>query len=173
MKKILILAVFAAAALTGVYTVITLYDSNMKIGRLFQTPVVRPHEKPLLIMDSNVIASHQSETLTKETLKQPAPLLRTLKSTEEMILAKGKKEYNAFCSHCHGLKLDGLGTVGQSFNPLPMNLTGDKAARLSDREIFNVISYGTEKTPALASSMSRESRMAVIQYIRSKQKTVK
>jgi hypothetical protein len=61
--------------------------------------------------------------------------------------------------------------VGQSFFPLPTDLTGEKATGLTDQELFAVISYGTQKTPALASSMSVESREAVIRYIRLMQKT--
>ncbi|MDA3791605.1 MAG: cytochrome c [Desulfobacula sp.] len=168
MKQVLFLAVFATLAITGVYTIITLYDSNMKIGRLYQTPVIRPHEEPLLVMDKQAIPFHKSEALIKETLQTAYPETMTLPI--EMILAKGEKDYNTFCSHCHGPNLDGLGTVGQSFNPLPTNLTSEKAVKLSDIELFTVISYGSKNTPALASSMTVESRNAVIQFLRFKQK---
>jgi hypothetical protein len=168
MKQALFLAMVAVIALTGAYTIITLYDSNMKIGRLNQTPVIRPHEEPLLLMDDRAITSHKSEKLIKEELKTRFPIAST--KPIEMMLSKGKKDYQAFCSHCHGVNLDGLGTVGQSFSPLPTNLTGEKATGLSDKELFFVISYGSEKTPALASSMSVGSRKAVIQYLRFMQK---
>jgi len=168
MKKVLFLALFAGIALTGIYTVITVYDSNMKFGRLFQTPVIRPHEEPLLVMDNQTVPYHQSELLVKEILKERLPVKSVL--PPEQLLANGKKEYQAFCSHCHGNQLDGLGTVGQSFHPLPTNLTGETVIKLSDQEIFTVISYGSKKTPALASSMSVESRHAVIQYLRYMQK---
>jgi hypothetical protein len=61
--------------------------------------------------------------------------------------------------------------VGQSFFPLPTDLTGEKTAGLTDKELFAAISYGGKKTPALASSMSVESREAVIRYLRFMQKT--
>ncbi len=169
MKQVLFLAVFALIALTGVYAVITLYDSNLKIGRMNQTPVIRPHEEPLLIMDKQTITFHESEALVKEKLKNT--FIVTGKGSEQAMLAKGEKEYQSFCSHCHGNNLDGLGTVGQSFFPLPTDLTGENAIQLSDKELFTVISYGSKNTPALASSMSVESRYAVIRYIRSIQKS--
>ncbi len=169
MKQVLFLAVFAVIALTGVYTVITLYDSTLKAGRMYQTPVLRPHEQPLLIMDKRTIVSHQSEALIKEKMKNIFSVTGT--GSAQAMLVKGEKDYKSFCSHCHGNNLDGLGTVGQSFSPLPANLTGETAAKLSDKELFTVISYGSKKTPALASSMSVESRYAVIRYIRSRQKS--
>lgn len=170
MKQALFLAAFAFIVATGAYAVITLYDSNLKIGRMYQTPVVRPHEEPELAMDQRTIAAGKSEALIRENLNQNI-LPPALPWSEEIILATGKKDYTTFCSHCHGPRLDGLGTVGQSFFPLPTNLTSEKAAGLTDKELFTVISYGSKKTPALASSMSVESREAVIRYLRFIQKT--
>ncbi len=164
MKQTIFIAIFALVALTGVYTVITLYDSNLKIGRMYQTPVVRPYEEPLLVTDERTVAFTRSEAMIKEELKHTYPVIPT--GQNKAFLEKGEKEYKTFCSHCHGNFLDGLGTVGQSFHPLPTNLTGEKAIRLTDKELFNTISYGTKRTPALASSMSVESREAVIGYIR-------
>jgi mono/diheme cytochrome c family protein len=169
MKQALFLAVFALIAGTGVYAVITLVDTNLKAGRMYQTPVVRPHEEPELLMDQRAI-SQKSEARTRENLANNI-LPPALPWPEDLILATGKKEYTAFCAHCHGPNLDGLGTVGQSFFPLPTDLTGEKAVGLTDKELFTVISYGSKKTPALASSMSVESREAVIQYLRFMQKT--
>ncbi len=171
MKKVLFLGVFVSLVLTGVYTVITLYDSNLKAGRMYQTPVVRPHEEPELIMDKRTIADKKSETLIRELLKTDF-ILTPIEPAQAMV-AKGEKDYQAFCSHCHGPNMDGLGTVGQSFSPLPTDLAGEKTVAMSDRDLFAFISYGGKKAPALASSMSVESRNAVIQYIRHIQQTAR
>ena len=169
MKKVLILAVFVSLVLTGVYTVITLYDTNLKAGRMYQTPAIRPHEEPQLIMDKRTIADTKSEALIRELLKTGFTL--TPIGPAQAVLAKGEKDYQAFCSHCHGPKMDGLGTVGQSFSPLPTDLTDEKTVAMSDRDLFAAISYGSKRAPALASSMSVESREAVIRYIRHIQQT--
>lgn len=171
MKQTLFIAIFALVALAGVYTVITLYDSNMKLGRMYRTPVVQPHEKPLLVTDKRTVAFTGSEAMIKEKLKHTCPVAPIIQN--KAYVEKGEKDYKTFCSHCHGKFLDGQGTVGQSFHPLPTDLTGEKATRLTDKEIFNTISYGTKKTPALASSMSVESREAVVQYIRHMQQTAR
>lgn len=168
MKQTLFLAVLAAVVLLGVYTVITVYDANLKVGRMEDTPVVRPHEEPLLKMDPDAVSFRQSERLIKENLSDSLPG-GPIEQTQK-ILEKGKTDYTAFCSHCHGRYLDGQGTVGQSFQPLPTDLTGEKAVELTDRELFAVISYGGKNSPALASTMSVESRRAVIAYIRAEQK---
>ena len=169
MKKVLFLAVFVSLVLTGVYTVITLYDTYLKVGRMYQTPSIVPHEEPGLIMDKRTIASTKSEALIRELLKTGFTL--TPVGSYEVILAKGEKDYLAFCSPCHGPRMDGLGTVGQSFFPLPTDLTGERTVAMNDGELFAFLSYGSKRAPALASSMSVESREAVIHYIRHIQKT--
>lgn len=167
MKRILFLGLFASIALIGIYTLITFYDDHMELGRMRETPAVRPHEEPLLIMEKGTVPLDGGGILLKESLKKSSfpPSVQASKSQIEF----GKKEYDVFCKQCHGINLDGLGTVGQSFHPLPTKLDSQKVIQMTDNDLFMTISYGKEKSPALASSMSKESRWAVIAYIRSKQ----
>ena len=40
MKRIIVIAGFAAAVLTAAYLVITVYDENLTAGRMWETPAV-------------------------------------------------------------------------------------------------------------------------------------
>ncbi len=55
MKRLIILAGFISVLLITAYGVITLYDHHLKFGRMWETPAVRPHEEPMLIMEDGVI----------------------------------------------------------------------------------------------------------------------
>ena len=165
MKQVLFLGGFVAIAVLGLYHLINIYDANMKWGRMFDTPAIRPHEQPLLIMEAGIVPFDGGEEIYKAALADGS-LLKPHLST----LVNGQKEYQSFCSHCHGNNLDGLGTVGQSFNPLPPDLTTQRIAEFSDNELFAHISYGGNRAPALATSMTVESRWAVIGYLRQKQR---
>jgi hypothetical protein len=55
MKQMLFLGLVASIALIGIYTLITFYDDYMTLGRMRETPVVRPHEEPLLIMEEGTV----------------------------------------------------------------------------------------------------------------------
>ena len=167
MKQMLFLGLFASIALIGIYTLITFYDDHMTLGRMRETPVVRPHEEPLLIMEEGTVPLDGGGILLKESLKKSSFPLSVQASKSQIEF--GEKEYGVFCRQCHGINLDGLGTVGQSFNPLPTKLDSQKVLQMSDNKLFMTISYGNERSPALASSMSKESRWAVIAYLRSKQ----
>lgn len=167
MKQVIFLIGFVVVAVYGLIQVVNIYDELMTVGRMRETPAVRPHEEPLLIMEQGTVPFQQSEELVRIKLEQDR--LPTEMPAGHSQVDFGKQEYQAFCSHCHGEDLDGYGTVGQSFNPIPIDLTGERVTQMSDADIFYTISYGTARSPALASSMSVESRNAVIQYIRFKQ----
>jgi len=167
MKQVIFLGAFATIAVLGIYFVITFYDNNMKVGRMLNTVVVRPHEEPLLLMESGTVPFKGGEALLKAKLMNQT--LSSAKPSSDAMVDFGKKEYKAFCSHCHGENFDGMGTVGQSFNPLPTDLINEQVAAKSDGELFRLISYGGDRAPALATTMSEKSRWAVISYLRSKQ----
>ena len=66
-----------------------------------------------------------------------------------------------------------MGTLGQSFSPLPTDLRSPEVKALSDDALFQVISYGGKRSPALATTLSIDSRLAVIAFIRSEQKNAR
>jgi mono/diheme cytochrome c family protein len=167
MKQVLFLGAFVTIAVLGLYYGINFYDANMKWSRMHQTPAVRPYEEPMLIMEEGIVPIDGGERVLRASLKndtQPRSEYAT-----QTLVAKGKEEYRVFCSPCHGNHLDGLGTVGQSFNPLPTDLNSSQVIQMSDSQMFSLISDGSKRSPALASSMAAESRWAVISYVRSKQ----
>ncbi len=163
MKQAVFMGALILTALFGIYGVVTVYDSVMTAGRMWETPVVRPHEKPLLVMAQGVVPSGGGEAVYK---LQP-PVIET---GDPLMIKTGSIEYKSFCVHCHGVNLDGQGTVGQSFSPLPRNLTSPEIKAQEDALLFQTISYGLKRMPGLATTLSTDSRLAVIAYIRSQQK---
>lgn len=167
MKRIIVLAGFVAVVLTAVYTVITLYDENMRVGRMWETPAVRPHEQELLIMELGVVPFDGGEAAYRnakaEDLKSP------FKSDDPEVVASGKSLYVTYCAQCHGKYHDGNGTVGQSFSPLPGDLQSDKVQSLPQGTIFKEISYGVPdgRQPPLATTIEIMDRWRIIAYVKS------
>ena len=167
MKRIVVLAGFVAVVLTAVYTVITLYDENMRVGRMWETPAVHPHEQELLIMEPGVVPFGGGEieyrNAKAEDLKSP------FKSDDSEVVASGKLLYFTYCAQCHGKYHDGNGTVGQSFHPLPGDLQSDKVQSLPQGTLFKEISYGVPngRQPALATTIEVMDRWRIIAYVKS------
>jgi mono/diheme cytochrome c family protein len=167
MKRIIVLAGFVAAVLTVVYTVITLYDENMRVGRMWETPAVRPHEQPPLIMEPGVIPFGGGEAEYRNAKAEE--LISPLKNDDPKVVESGKSLYFTYCAQCHGKYHDGNGTVGQSFSPLPSDLQSDKVQSLSQGVLFKEISYGVPdgRQPPLATTIEIMDRWRIIAYIKS------
>jgi mono/diheme cytochrome c family protein len=167
MKRIVILAVFVAVVLTAAYTVITLYDENMKVGRMWETPAVHPHEQPLLIMEPGVVPFDGGEAEYRNAKAED--LISPFKNDDPNVIASGKSLYFTYCAQCHGKYHDGNGTVGQSFHPLPGDLQSDKVQSLPQGNLFKEISYGVPngRQPALATTIEVMDRWRIIAYVKS------
>jgi mono/diheme cytochrome c family protein len=167
MKRIVILAVFVAIVLTAAYTVITLYDTNLKVGRMWETPAVRPHEQKLLIMEHGVLPFNGGEATYRNAKGED--LISPFKNDDPNVVASGKSLYFTYCAQCHGKYHDGNGTVGQSFNPLPGDLQSAKVQSLPQGTLFKEISYGVPngRQPALATTIEVMDRWRIIAYVKS------
>ncbi|MGD9973080.1 MAG: cytochrome c, partial [Desulfatirhabdiaceae bacterium] len=114
MKKLLPIPVLVFVALAG-YNILIYYDNHFSYGRMRETPAVRPHENPILIMASGVVPVDNAEAVWRsvaaETLVSPL-------SADDAVIRRGQIVYGTFCQQCHGINHDGNGAVGQSFTPL-------------------------------------------------------
>lgn len=147
--------------------VITLYDENMKVGRMWETPAVKPHEIPIALMDRNTIPVGGGELLYRQT--DPAKLQSPFDIDQPEVITAGSKGYVYYCIQCHGKHHDGMGTVGQSFAPLPGDLRSAKVQSMIVGQLFHEISYGLPggRQPALASTIAADERWKIIGFVKS------
>ena len=167
MKRIAILAVFVAVVLTAAYTVITLYDTNLKVGRMWETPAVRPHEQILPIMAPGVIPFNGGEASYRNAKGED--LISPFKNDDPNVVTSGESLYFTYCAQCHGKYHDGNGTVGQSFHPLPGDLQSAGVQSLPQGTLFKEISYGVPngRQPALATTIEVMDRWRIVAYVKS------
>jgi len=86
---------------------------------------------------------------------------------DSKMVARGLERYRFYCVQCHGPMLDGNGTVGQSFAPLPANLKSSQVQEQSDGEIFYKIRFGFNRHPPLYSTLTKDETWAIVRYVRS------
>lgn len=166
MKKVAAAALILLAFIIGAYHVLLKIDNDFPYGRMRETPAVRPHEEPLLLMEAGIVPAAGGEAIFRET---PGEQLRSpFQATPEVVM-QGEKLYFTFCAQCHGKYHDGSGTVGQSFAPLPGDLRSAKVQSLSGGVLFKEISYGIPKgrQPPLATTIAEADRWRIIAYIKS------
>lgn len=167
MKKALVLAGIVFTVLVAALVVLRQIDDYADFWRMRETPGVRPHEEPLLIMEEGVVPVSAAEAIMRATkvedLKSPLNL------DDPAVIEEGKKLYFNFCFMCHGPNHDGNGTVGQSFHPLPTDLRSAKVQSKAEGVHFKEISYGVPdgRQPALATTIPMLDRWRIVGYVKS------
>ena len=132
-------------------------------GRMYDQESVRTFEKKMPEIPPGTIPISGGVEVLSRT--EPRELKNPVSPTAAAV-SQGKGAYFNFCIQCHGPKADGNGTVGQSFAPLPTNLTDPQVLEQSDGELFFKISLGFGRHPALASTVSEIDRWTIIHYLR-------
>lgn len=167
MKKILALFIVAAIVIFVVYEVLIFYDDNFRYGRMRETPGVKPHEEPILIMEKGIVPVSGGEAALLAT--DANALQPEVDMSATQTIGRGKSVYFTFCAQCHGNNYDGQGTVGQSFHPLPTSLRSEKVQSKTNGELFKSVSYGVKdgRQPALHTTITVEDRWRVVAFVKS------
>jgi mono/diheme cytochrome c family protein len=167
MRNLLIIIVVVVAIIFVAYEVILILDNHMSIGRMWETPAIRPHEEKLPIMQEGVVPVDGGEMIYRATKAED--LTSPLQMGEPSNLKLGKHLYLTYCAQCHGKYHDGNGTVGQSFYPLPTDLRTAKVQALHEGALFKEISYGIPngRQPPLATTIDVLDRWRIIAYVKS------
>lgn len=167
MKKWAFLLVVTVGILFA-YNLLMFYDNYSPFGRMRETPVVKPYEIPLPIMQTGLVPVDGGEALYRAAA--PESLMSPLSLNDSLVVQEGAKLYFTFCQQCHGVNHDGNGTVGQSFAPLPTDLRSLKVQSQSDGALFQHISYGiggSGRQPALATTIFVDDRWKIVAFVKS------
>lgn len=91
-------------------------------------------------------------------------------TVDKKLILRGKERYGVFCSHCHGLSGDG-NTVARRTGTMPIvaNLHEKRIAKMTDGEIFNVVTYGRNLMSSHSAIIPPSDRWAIIAYVRALQ----
>jgi len=131
---------------------------------MYDQESVRTYKKEMPGMDERTIpvqGGYQNLLTTDpRTLRNPVP-------PTEVSLEEGRQAYGYFCMQCHGPNADGLGTVGQSFSPLPTDLKSHKVQSQADGRLYARIRLGYKRHPQLYTTVAETDTWAIVNYIKS------
>jgi mono/diheme cytochrome c family protein len=167
MIRIICTVLIVSTLATIAFGVITLYDESLQVGRMWETPGIKPYEQPLPVASGLSVPAGDAEVFYR--LAEPGALKAPFSLTDPQTIANGKKAYGYYCIQCHGVDHDGYGTVGQSFVPKPGDLRSARVQNMPDGRIFHEISYGIPggRQPALATTAALDERWQIVGFIKS------
>ena len=82
---------------------------------------------------------------------------------------RGAVVYQNFCTPCHGGGLRGDGAAPLHGFPAPPNLLGEKSMKLTEGQMFHILTFGQKKMPSHAAQLTVDDRWSVIAYVKSMQ----
>ena len=82
---------------------------------------------------------------------------------------QGAHDFQVYCAVCHAENGSGATVVGSNIHPPPPSLLGDSIRRLTDGELFAIISEGRGRMPPYNWALPPLERWAVIATLRSLQ----
>jgi hypothetical protein len=152
------------AALAGLLILVLSLVCGCDFGRMYDQDVIKTYGQKMPEMDKRTapVQDGFQELVNTDprSLKNPLPYSKTS-------LERGYRVYGYYCVQCHGVNSDGSGTVGQSFAPLPANLTSPEILSQKDGQLYAKIRLGFKRHPVLFSTVAAEDTWAVIVHMRS------
>jgi mono/diheme cytochrome c family protein len=155
-----LLPLLAAAALAA-----AILPACEKIDRnMWDNPAYKSQEEPVRLPPKDSVPTKGKEHVPP--MREAAKLVNPVKPTEGALL-KGKELYGIFCIPCHGATGAGDGPVGKKYVPTPVALhPGGPAGKLSDGELFAVLSNGSGGMPSFRADIVPAERWHVITFLR-------
>lgn len=127
-------------------------------------------EKPLLVAGKEVYSFEDSPVNTGRATGTTNFIEVNPLPVTGQLLARGHRQFNIYCSPCHGQTGEGNGITKKiGAMAIVANLHDKRIVELADGEIFNTASNGKGVMQGYAPQISREDRWAIIAYLRTLQ----
>jgi mono/diheme cytochrome c family protein len=138
-------------------------DQSMRQQNRFDTYApakLWPNGSEAQPLPAGVVA--QGDLARAKDVKDPPPVTDSLMRT-------GRKNFEIFCSPCHGLAGDGDGMIVQRGFPAPPSYHTDRLRGAPAQHLFDVITSGYGVMYSYAARIPPHDRWAIVAYIRALQ----
>lgn len=172
-KFIITLVIVAIVTALGVYGLIGKVVNILPYDWMHAQFRVNPQTKSDIFKDGRSMQRPVDGTVARgfmpyEYTGMPDSLVKLLSNPVPMSqfsIERGKKQFNTYCSPCHGYFGAGDSRLNGQF-PNPPTLHSKKVREWGDGNIYHVITNGQNVMPSYAKQISRDDRWAIINYIR-------
>jgi mono/diheme cytochrome c family protein len=136
-------------------------------------PSVKPQERLAPAEPHDSVPTVGGETLPAPTTeagmfaaKEAAAVVRNPVPAAPESVARGKYLFELNCVPCHGADGRGKGTVGELFDPSPVDLNEAYTQDQPDGQLFFTLTRGRVAMPFYRDALSQQERWDVINYVK-------
>ena len=87
-------------------------------------------------------------------------------AVNDQVIARGQERFNIYCSPCHDKAGSGQGTIAQRGFPGPIDLASDNTRRMTDGELFSIITNGIRNMAPLGEQVPISDRWPIVVWVR-------
>jgi cytochrome c5 len=131
-------------------------------------PKYHEYEPGALFSNGRVLQAPVAGTVARGDLAL-ADEARTKPAVTMSLLARGREQYDVFCSPCHDRAGTGRGMVVQRGMPKPRSFNDERLRQADDQHFYDVITKGYGAMYAHGDRIRPGDRWAIIAYIRALQ----
>jgi mono/diheme cytochrome c family protein len=131
-------------------------------------PSYREYEPASLFRNGRVLQQEPRGTVARDDIARQASLTERPPLSPEF-LARGREQFDIYCSPCHGRTGGGDGIVVQRGMPHPPSYHIDRLRAAEDQHFFDVITNGYGVMYSYAMRVKPPDRWAIVAYIRALQ----
>jgi mono/diheme cytochrome c family protein len=131
-------------------------------------PKYHEYEPSRLFANGRVLQAPVPGTVARGDLAR-AVEVRQRPAVTAQLLARGREQYDVFCSPCHDRVGTGDGIVVQRGMPRPQSLHDERMRAADDQHFYDVISNGYGVMYAHGDRVRPRDRWAIVAYIRALQ----
>jgi cytochrome c5 len=131
-------------------------------------PKYHEYEQGGLFSNGRVLQAPPAGTIARDDAER-AQEAKTRPALTAALLARGREQYDIFCSPCHDRTGRGRGIVVQRGMPQPTSLHDQRLRSADDQHLYDVISDGYGAMYAHGDRIRPRDRWAIVSYIRALQ----
>jgi mono/diheme cytochrome c family protein len=131
-------------------------------------PKYHEYEPGALFRDGQVLQEPAPGTVARDEPVDSAAAAAKPAVTAQL-LARGRKQYDVFCSPCHDRIGSGRGIVVERGMPQPPSFYEGRLRAADDQHFYDVISNGTGAMYSFADRIRPQDRWAIVAYLRALQ----
>jgi mono/diheme cytochrome c family protein len=157
----------SVAILAVIFGIVVLVVAASALYLMFTGPRMRiqpklmPNRARIPTLPDGIVPISGVETQDFASLPVYNPLPRT-----ERTRRTGQVYYGYYCVFCHGRTGRGDGPVGQSYTPVPTDLTSPPVRNLSDGDLYRAMLTGVGHEPVLPHVIVPQAPWYIVSYIR-------
>jgi mono/diheme cytochrome c family protein len=154
------------------YWGIKLFPVTIPMAHMLDQPRLDPQQRDGFFKDSSGMRMPVAGTVAFAELpftiskQEDAAILVNPLPRTEAVLKSGRRNFNTYCSVCHGLLGTGATSLTAAYGAKPANLVSDKIRQLPDGAIYYVIMKGKNAMPSYAADLGQDERWSVVNYVR-------